>query len=233
MSLGVTATSTAAFTEDGDLGGGGVLGATHDGAGMTHAAACGSGGSGDETSDGLLAVGLDPAGGLDFGCAADFADHDDALGVGSSLNSLMTSRWLVPLTGSPPMPTQVDWPRSLAGELEDSLVGEGAGAGNDADVALLVNVTGGDADAAAALGLRAGAGSHDSGAVGADQAGRLAAMARFTRIMSRIGMPSVIADGEIEVGVDAFEDGVGREAGRHEDGGDGGAGGGGLRRPQS
>ena len=29
---------------------------------------------------------------------------------GSAMNSLMTSRWLVPLTGSPPMPTQVDWP---------------------------------------------------------------------------------------------------------------------------
>jgi hypothetical protein len=29
---------------------------------------------------------------------------------GSSLNSLMTSRCEVPLTGSPPMPTQVDWP---------------------------------------------------------------------------------------------------------------------------
>ena len=30
---------------------------------------------------------------------------------GSALKSLMTSRWLVPLTGSPPMPTEVDWPR--------------------------------------------------------------------------------------------------------------------------
>src|SRR5438128_3779031 len=29
---------------------------------------------------------------------------------GSSLNSLITSRWEVPLTGSPPMPTQVLWP---------------------------------------------------------------------------------------------------------------------------
>src|SRR5439155_11964192 len=29
---------------------------------------------------------------------------------GSSLNILMTSRWEVPLTGSPPMPTQVLWP---------------------------------------------------------------------------------------------------------------------------
>ena len=28
----------------------------------------------------------------------------------ASLNSLMTSRCDVPLTGSPPIPTQVDWP---------------------------------------------------------------------------------------------------------------------------
>jgi hypothetical protein len=45
----------------------------------------------------------------------------------------------------------------LRSELKDRLVREGAGAGDDADVALLVNVARGDADAAAALGAFAGA----------------------------------------------------------------------------
>ena len=29
---------------------------------------------------------------------------------GSSAKSFRTSRWVVPMTGSPPIPTQVDWP---------------------------------------------------------------------------------------------------------------------------
>ena len=40
---------------------------------------------------------------------------------------------------------------AAAGELPDGLVGQGAAAGDDADVALLVNVAGRDADAAAAV----------------------------------------------------------------------------------
>ena len=69
----------------------------------------------------------------------------------------------VPLTGSPPMPTQVDWPMPEAGELTDRLVGERARAGDDADVAGLVDVPGHDADLALA-------GGDDAGAVGADEA---------------------------------------------------------------
>ena len=73
------------------------------------------------------------------------------------------------------MPTQVDLAEAAAGELPDGLVGERAGAGDDADVALLVNVAGRDADAAAAVRILAGAGRDDAGAVGADEA-RLAAV---------------------------------------------------------
>jgi hypothetical protein len=48
---------------------------------VAHASAGRSGGPGDETGNGLLAVGLDPAGGLDLGVPADFADQNDAVGV--------------------------------------------------------------------------------------------------------------------------------------------------------
>jgi hypothetical protein len=49
--------------------------------------------------------------GFFLGRAADLADHDDRLGrvVGEEQSS--TSMKLVPLTGSPPMPTAVVWPR--------------------------------------------------------------------------------------------------------------------------
>ena len=50
------------------------------------------------------------------------------------------------------------------------------------------------------------------------------AIARFTRIMSRTGMPSVMADDQFESGIRAFEDGVGGERRRNENGGGGRAG---------
>ena len=68
----------------------------------------------------------------------------------------------VPLTGSPPMPMQVDWPMP-SGQLPDGLVGQGAGAADHADAAGLVDVAGHDADLALV-------GRDDAGAVGTDQA---------------------------------------------------------------
>ena len=52
---------------------------------------------------------------------------------GSSWKSRSTSTKLVPLTGSPPMPTQVDWPMPALRELVDDLVGERAAPRDDAD----------------------------------------------------------------------------------------------------
>ena len=43
----------------------------------------------------------------------------------------------VPLTGSPPMPTAVVWPRPTCGGLEHRLIGQRAGARDDADVPAL------------------------------------------------------------------------------------------------
>ena len=47
---------------------------------------------------------------LFLGVAADLAHHQDRVGVGIGLEQLKASTKLVPLTGSPPMPTQVLWP---------------------------------------------------------------------------------------------------------------------------
>jgi hypothetical protein len=69
----------AALLKNGDLGRGGIFRPADDGAGVAHAPTCGSGGAGDEAGDGLVAVGLDPAGGLDLGVPADLANHDDAV----------------------------------------------------------------------------------------------------------------------------------------------------------
>jgi len=171
MSLGVTATSTPHSWKTAILAAAVSSVPADDGAGVAHAAAGRSGGAGDEARDGFFAVGLDPARGLDFGGAPDFADHDDALGLGSSLNILMTSRCDVPLTGSPPMPTQSGLAEALAGDLPDGLVRERAGAGDDANVPFFVNVAGRDADATAAGGILAGAGCDDAGAVGTKRAG--------------------------------------------------------------
>ena len=57
---------------------------------------------------------------------------------------------LVPLIGSPPMPTQVDLAEAGARELVDDLVGERARAAHDADVARRADAAGNDADLATA-----------------------------------------------------------------------------------
>jgi hypothetical protein len=101
----------AGVAEGGLFGFGGAFTAGDDGSGVAHAAAGRSGGAGDEGGDGFFAVGLDPFGGFFFAGAADFADEDEGVGVGSSLKSLAQSVWESPLIGSPPMPMQVDWPR--------------------------------------------------------------------------------------------------------------------------
>ena len=55
------------------------------------------------------------------------------------------------------------------GQLPHGFVGQRAAARDDADVALLVNVTGRDADAAAAVGILAFAGRDDARTIRADE----------------------------------------------------------------
>ena len=80
---------------------------------------------------------------------------------------------LVPMIGSPPMPTAVDWPEARLGERVDDLIGQRAGAGDEPDPARLVDEAGHDADLALAW-------RDQAGAVRADQA-RALALARSRR----------------------------------------------------
>ena len=112
---------------------------------------------------GFLTCGLDELGGRLFGGAADFADHDDGLGLGVVVEQAER----VDVRGADDgIAADADGgglADAARGELVDGLVGEGAGAGDDADRAFLVDAAGHDAD----LGL---AGRDDAGAVGADEA---------------------------------------------------------------
>jgi hypothetical protein len=100
---------------------------------------------------------------LDEGCAASSSAVPPISPImmmpsvsGSSLNSFeMHVDEVGAVDGSPPMPTQVDWPRPSVGQLVDRLVGQRAGARDDADLARLVDVAGHDADLAAFLAVGA------------------------------------------------------------------------------
>ncbi len=65
-----------------DFGCSGAFTTGDDGSGVAHAASGRRGGAGDECSNGFGAVLADPFCGFFFGATANFADHDDALGIG-------------------------------------------------------------------------------------------------------------------------------------------------------
>ena len=107
--------------------------------------------------------------------------------------------------------------------LKNGFVGEGAGSRDYTDVALLVNVAGRNADAAATGGVRSRTGSNDSGTIGADQAGfgSRHCASHANHVFDRDALGD--ADGQIEAGINAFKDGIGRKWRRHEYSGDRGA----------
>src|ERR1035438_1455304 len=139
---------------------------------MAHAPAGRGGGPRDETGDRLPAVVPDPGGGFLFSRTADFADHDHAMRFRVGLeqfNDVQVRGAVDRVTADTDTSGLAD---AAAGELPNGFVGQGAAARNHADMALLVNVPGSDADTAAAVRILAGAGRHNTGAIGADQPGR-------------------------------------------------------------
>ena len=106
--------------------------------------------------------------------------------AGSAANSVSASMKRVPISGSPPMPMQVVWPRPSLRQLVDRLVGQRAALRHDPDPPFLADVPRDDAG----LGL---AGGDEARAVRADEP-RLRCRARpsSARIMSSVGMPSVM-----------------------------------------
>ena len=144
--------------------------------------------------DGFLAVRFDPSRGFDFGVTADFADHDDAVGLGivvEHLDHIEVRRAVDRIAANADAGGLAD---VLRRELKHRFVGQRAGARDHADVAPLVNITGRNADAAAAVGiLRLYPALRYRGSSGPTSRVRLPSIARFTRTMSRTGIPSVIA----------------------------------------
>src|SRR5260221_6640635 len=104
--------------------------------------------------------------------------------------------------------------------MEDGLIGEGAGARDDTDVALLVNITRGDADAAAAVRVLASARRDDAGTVGADEPGLAALHGALD--LDHVAHRDALGDGdaEVEARVHTLKNGVGGEWRRHEHGGE-------------
>src|SRR5438445_13112886 len=114
---------------------------------VAHAAARGCGDARDEADNGLLYLAaLDEIGGFFLGRAADLADHDDRLS-------------LVILEEEPEHIDEIGAVDGIAADadaarlaepcrrrLRDGLISESAGAGDDADVALRMDVAGHDAD---------------------------------------------------------------------------------------
>src|ERR1700688_3295270 len=117
----------------------GALAAGDDRARMAHAASRGCGLAGDEADHRLLDVSLDVGGGRFFRGASDFTDQDDGL----SFRVLIEQFERVDVGGSNDGIAADADRRRLAdpalGELIDSLVSEGPGAGNNAYAALLVD----------------------------------------------------------------------------------------------
>lgn len=135
---------------------------------MAHTAAGGSGDAGDEADDGLAAVDgvglLEELGGVLLGGAANLANHDDAVGLLVLDEDLEAVDEVCAAEGVAADADDEGLAEAGLGGLVDGLVGQGAGAGDDADAAALVDEAGHDADLALA-------GGDDAGAVGADEAG--------------------------------------------------------------
>src|SRR5205085_1416914 len=123
----------AALAHDFHFGGGGVVFAGDQSAGVAHAFAWGGGGTGDEADGGFFDVFFDEACAFDFGGAADFADHDEGVGVFVLVEEFKHVDEVEAFDG---VAADADagglGPAELRG-LEDGFVGERAGAGDDAD----------------------------------------------------------------------------------------------------
>ncbi len=129
---------------------------------------------------------------------------------GSARNISSTSMNSVPLTGSPPMPTAVVWPRPSRGGLEHRLVGQRARARHDADRARLVDVARHDADLALAGVITPG----QFGPISRDFEPRQRAL-HLDHVEHRNAFGD--ADDQRDLGVDRLEDRVGGERRRHVD----------------
>src|ERR1700678_3197680 len=131
---------------------------------MTHAPPGRRGLTGDEAHYRLLDMRLYIGGGGLLGRASNFADQDDGLRSGILIEQLERVDMGGADDGVAADADRRGLPNPALGELIDSFVSEGSGAGDNAHAALLVDTAGHDAD----LGFP---GRNNARAVGPDQAG--------------------------------------------------------------
>src|SRR6516225_97523 len=145
-----------------------------------------------------------------LGAAADFADHDDCVGlvIGEKhLKDLDEARAVDRIAADP---DTARLPETDGRGLSHRLVGQGAGARDDADLATAVDVAGHDADLALV-------GGNDARAVGADQPRTSAAQATFDpdHVEDRDALGD--ADDQRDLGIGRLEDCIGCRGRRHID----------------
>lgn len=139
--------------QGGDLGVGTTLAAADDGTGVTHAAAGGSGDTGDEGHGGLVVdvVRLEELGSILLGGTTNLTNHDDTVGLGVLEEDLQAVDEVGAGEGVTTDTDDERLAKTGLGGLVDGLVGEGTGTGDDADTAALVDESGHDTDLALAL----------------------------------------------------------------------------------
>lgn len=134
--------------ESGDLGVGTTLTTADDGTGVTHAAAGGSGDTGNEGDSGLVVdvVGLEVLGGILLGGTTNLTDHDDTVGLGVLEEDLEAVDEAGAGEGVTTDTDNKGLTKAGHGSLVDGLVGQGTGAGDDTDTTALVDEAGHDTD---------------------------------------------------------------------------------------
>ncbi len=200
--------------ERGDLIRGGSLAAGDDGARVSHTFARRRLTAGDERGDGLFGhVLFDPFRGFFFRGAADLADEEDGVGLGVVFESFQDVDEVHILDG---VPADADGGRltdARVRKLERRLIGEGAGARDEADVTGLADAGRRDAE----FRLQRG---EETGAVRADETGlpALHIAAHFDHIENGDMLGN--ADDERQFRIDGFHDRVcGKTRGDIDDGG--------------
>ncbi|KAJ8554601.1 hypothetical protein ON010_g9882 [Phytophthora cinnamomi] len=152
-----------------------------------------------------------PLGRLLLGGSADLAHHDDALGLGVVGEALEAVDEVGAVERVAANADDGGLAEAQGRGLGHGLVGQGARAGHDADLALLVDVAGHDAHLALT-------GLDDAGAVGADEA-RLVLVAQVPLDLDHVLLRDALGDGhdQRDLGLDGLNDRRGAERRRHVD----------------
>ena len=190
-----------------------TLATSNDGTGVTHSAARRSRLASDETNNRQVAVVIfrEPLGSLLLSFTADLTNHNDTLSLriidelGEHIDEVGAVERIT---------TNADNGRLaevVLGSLVDSLVGESTGARDDTNLSLLMNVARHDTNLAFA-------GLDDTGAVRANQS-RLVLRSHDGLHLDHVEGGDTLSDAhdEVHLGLDGFQDGVGREGRRDVD----------------